>query len=137
VLPVVKLDTLQLGDREVWASCPAPGVLHSRARGHMDRRCARHLMRCFDLVAAERAPVEAFHDWREVSGYDSDAREEYTAWAQKHRSEVKLVHILLRSKMLAMAVAVARLKLDYMMPYTDPAPFEQSRLLAVRRQLRG
>lgn len=132
----VKLEAIQTERFEVWASCPAKGILHTRVSGHMDLPGVRHLMRCFDLVAAEHAPVEAFHDWRGVTSYEPAAREAYASWSMAHRPQVLRVNILLRSKLLAMAVSVARLKLDYLDPFTDEAAFEKARQAAVWRQLR-
>lgn len=133
----VKLDPLQTSRFEIWANCPARGILHTRVSGHMDLSSVRHLMRCFDQVASECSPVEAFHDWRGVTGYDSPAREAYAAWSLAHRPRVLRVNILLRSKLLAMAVSVARLKLDYLDPFTDEAAFEKVRQAAVWRQMRS
>lgn len=132
----VKLEPLRTDRFEVWANCPAKGILHTKVSGHINLDGVRHLMRCFDLVAAECSPAEAFHDWRDMTGYDAAAREAYTTWSAKHRSQVFRVNILLRSKIVAMAVSVARIKLDYLDPFTDDIAFEKVRQAAVWRQMR-
>ena len=118
----VKLDSHQGNRHEIWANSPARGILHTRVSGHLDLDAVRHLMRCFDLVAADLTPVEAFHDWRGIEGYDTAAREAYARWSMAHRSQVFRVNILLQSRLVAMAVSVARLKLDYLEPLPARSP---------------
>ncbi|MCX7808851.1 MAG: hypothetical protein N2515_09595, partial [Deltaproteobacteria bacterium] len=105
-------------------------------QGHADLALAKHLMEAFDRVAADWSPVESFHDWQGVQSYDSEARDAYIQWAQGHRPKVLRVHILTGSKLVAMAVAVAKLKLDYLEPYTDQKAFEERKFEAIWRRLR-
>lgn len=133
----VKLDAHQGSRHEIWANSPARGILCTRVSGHLGMDAVSHLMRCFDLVAADLTPVEAFHDWRRIEGYDTAAREAYARWSMAHRPQVLRVNILLQSRLVAMAVSVARLKLDYLEPFTSEAAFEQARQAAVWRQMKA
>lgn len=114
---------------------PAPGILASRVSGHLDLAGAKCLMAAFDQVAASHRPVEVFHDWRGVEGYDSDAREIYTRWSAAHRGDVVRVHILFRSKLVAMAVSVARIKLPYLEAYTNEKVFLDQKQAAIWKKL--
>lgn len=111
----------------VQLQCLAPGVLYSQVSGHATLEAIECLMRGFDLVASEQAPVVAFHDWYQVGSYDSAAREPYVRWAQSHRSKVEAVHLLTSSKVVAMVVSVANLRLGYLESYTLPDAFNARR----------
>lgn len=114
---------------------PAPGIYVSRVSGHMDIAGARYLIDGFERVAAVCRPVEAFHDWRGMEGYDVEARELLVRWSASHRADVMRVHILLRSKLVAMAVAVARIKLPYLEAYTDEKAFLDRKQEAIWKKL--
>lgn len=88
---------------------PAPGVLTSAVSGYIQMEAASGLMGAFDAVAAAQGPVDAFHDWSAVVGYDTQTRETYTAWSKAHRAQVKSVNILVGSRLVAMGISVANL----------------------------
>lgn len=138
--PVFPTEHVKTEEFELWIQYPARGVVQTRALGKLTVDSARHMMRAFDRVAADAKTVEAYHDWEGIEHYASDAREEYVRWASAHREQVGAVNILVRSKMMAMALAVANLKLGYLVPFSDRDAFERARssaLLKRRVEQRG
>jgi len=106
-------------------------MFYSRCSGRFDLEAVGHLMRGFERVAAEGGLVDTFHDWADVESYDAEVRVPYTDWAWAHRQQVASLHILVRSRLLAMGISVANMGLGGMITsYTDRAPFE-----TVRRRL--
>ena len=92
---------------------PARTVALHRVVGHADlpiaTLIAAHLE---EHMAMTKAPVTIFDDFDEVTGYDSDTRLRMTEWTRDNDSVVSGVHILFRSKLVAMGVSVANLALQ-------------------------
>lgn len=61
----------------------------------------------------ETGVVWGFHDWLDMTGYDSSSRIDLTAWVLKNRANSRL-SIGMRSKLVAMGVSVANLALGNM-----------------------
>ncbi|MCC6555610.1 MAG: hypothetical protein IT372_21825 [Polyangiaceae bacterium] len=91
---------------EIFIFNPAPGVLYTRMIGYADLACARHAMRGFDRIAMAPGLVDAFHDWEQVTGYRTEVRQEYTAWSKGHSDRLSSIHVLLKSRIVAMGVSV-------------------------------
>jgi hypothetical protein len=108
---------------------PKHAVLCSVVKGHATVRCLEVLMQSFEEVAAEAPGVrlEVFHDWQQVDSYASGSLEKYTEWSKRHRDQVKLIHVLVASRMVAMAISVARLVLPYLIGYSSRQEFEKAR----------
>ncbi|MCX7808849.1 MAG: hypothetical protein N2515_09585, partial [Deltaproteobacteria bacterium] len=100
------------------AYSPAPGILCTWVSGHADLQLVGYLIQQFERVANQLSPVETFHDWRGLRGYDQEAREAYSRWAEKNRKHFLKAHILVESPLVSMALSVARLKFDHLVPYT-------------------
>lgn len=114
---------------QMRAESPRPGVLCSVVSGYATMRCVESLMKAFEEVerAAPGERIEAFHDWEGVRGYAAGVLERYTEWSKQHRDRVLTVHVLVSSRMVAMAISVARLALPYLMGYSDRQAFEKVR----------
>lgn len=105
----------------------APNILVSRAEGYVDTELAEHIVASGNDVIARHGSLVAFHDWQQISGYDSKARTRLTKWGDAIRDEVKGVHILVGSKLVKMGVTVASLVLGNMLTaYDDRARFEKA-----------
>ncbi len=65
------------------------------------------------LIAQGRRP-HVFLDALAVEGYESAARETMVAWVKQHRDKLASLHVLFRSKLVAMGVAVANVALGGM-----------------------
>jgi hypothetical protein len=68
-----------------------------------------------------------FDDWQHVTGYDSAVRQQITDWAQADKTRILETHILVRSDLVAMGVAVANLALGgHIRAYTRRDEFEDA-----------
>lgn len=104
---------------------PAPGVFHTVIAGYIEPAEARRVVAAGDLVIAEAGMLVGFHDWEAMTGYQSESRALLTDWGVRIRPQVEKVHILVRSRIVAMGVSVASLALRGMLvSYTQRAAFE-------------
>jgi len=133
-------------EREIWRGptweiqifYPAPGVLYTRVSGHADIQCARLAMNAFDRLAASTSdPIEVFHDWERVTGYDSEVRTEYTRWSRPHLHRLGGLHVLIRSRLVAMAISVYRAAVGAVITaHYDLREFDKARAEAILRRRR-
>jgi hypothetical protein len=101
-------------------------VYATQARGYMTSDMARLIIERGELLYRTAGPVRSFHDWFDMSNYDSACRMELTAWVMRHRERSKL-HIGLRSRMVAMGVAVANLALGNLITiHNQPAALKSA-----------
>jgi hypothetical protein len=110
---------------------PATAVIHTRVGGHADLECVKEFWDYFEKVAATQSPIENFHDWADVEGYDPEVRQRYMQWSRTHRAEIHGAHILVRSRLVVMGVTVANLALGYLTAYNDRARFERALAKAI------
>lgn len=125
---------LSIDGCELWVEHPAPGILVTRATGSMSLAAAKPLMHGFDEAARLGLVVEAFHDWAGVTGYTPDVREAYVRWSIEGRHKPRVITILVRSKLVAMGLSVANLKLGCLRSYTDAVVFEDARERAIAKR---
>ena len=77
--------------------------------------------------------VHGFHNWFSMDNYDSVCRVELTSWVRRHRTETGL-HIGVRSRMVAMGVAVANLALGSLIHvHNEPAAMEEALSAVLQR----
>lgn len=86
-----------------------PDAIYTQALGHMDHGCAEAFMAFANRTFDRGRSTTLFHDWSEITGYDSDARATLTRWTIDRRSSIASVVILVKSKLLAMGIATANL----------------------------
>jgi len=117
---------------ELVMASPAYGVFYTRAAGHADLDCALHIMRAYDRFAAHTlGRIDVLHDWELLTGYESVVRQELVRWAQEHERPGH-VHILVKSRLVAMGVSVANVALGGKLKvYADRQKFEQARTQTV------
>jgi C4-dicarboxylate-specific signal transduction histidine kinase len=122
---------------ELFVYNPAPGVLFTRVSGHGERACAEHIVRAFDHVALTADKVEIFHDWELLNGYAAEVRVEMTAWTRGILHRLGSVHILVRSKIVAMGITIADVALGGVLTsHNDRRAFERVRAEATLRRRR-
>jgi hypothetical protein len=81
----------------------------------------------------ELGVVWGFHDWLDMTGYDSASRIDLTSWVLKNRAKSRLC-IGLRSKLVAMGVSVANLALGNMIEtFSSSAQLEAALAEALRK----
>lgn len=86
------------------------GALHIVVEGHGDRRFAPIATRRKDAIVS-RTEVRLFYDFWRMPTYDSELRTDWTSWLVRHRARVVEIHVVARSKLVAMGVSVANLAL--------------------------
>lgn len=82
----------------------------SYAHGHLNREMSNLLIELADRLYDGRRPVYGFHDWIEMTHYESACRIDLTNWVVSHRTH-SVVHIAVRSPVIAMGVTVANMVL--------------------------
>ncbi len=95
------------GQISVWQV--AHGVYASEVTGHLDLKMAQLIIEFAEPLYA-LGPVAGFHDWLQMTGYESRSRIALTQWVLSHREQSRLF-IGVRSKLVAMGVTVANLAL--------------------------
>jgi hypothetical protein len=93
--------------------------------GHLTIELAANLMSDTNRRLAHYSPIYIFNDWWEMKSYDTKARMELTAWAQRIRPRLLGVHLLVRSKLVAMGVSVANIALgSFLLAHAERPDFE-------------
>lgn len=116
--------TLETPKGEVRIRFPARGIMHSCVRGHMDVATAEFIRDTGNEFVLHCRRMEVFHQWDSLETYDSAARKVLTDWGLDIRGNVIKVHILFRSKLVAMGVSVATVVLGNMIEaHRDPQKF--------------
>jgi hypothetical protein len=87
---------------------------------HGDRVLAPLMTQRADTIVA-RGRVRIFFDFWDMPTYDSEMRIQWTNWLAKHRARLDEIHIVARSKLVAMGVSVANLALGGIIK-SYPAP---------------
>ncbi len=114
-----------------WWS-PARGVFCSQISGHFTMDAVALLVAGVDEVIADtEGQLRSFHDFRDVTSYDTDARIAYTERSKPVMQRVQVVEMLFSSALIAMAISVANIVLGGKLKGTaDRAAFEQRREIA-------
>ena len=81
---------------------PMPGVVTTRMTGHARAEHVEPIKRAVNQeIAAGRRP-HVFHDWSDMTGYDSEARVAMADWYAKVRDHVASVNVLAKNRLVAM-----------------------------------
>jgi hypothetical protein len=112
-------------------SSPRPGMVLQRFEGHACAPMADAIISRLDAEIVSHGTIVVFDDWAEATGYDSEVRLKLTEWTGKHETQVRETHVLLRSKLIAMGMAVANLALGgHLRTYTSRTAFDAARVRA-------
>lgn len=99
------------GTLRVWSIAPA--IFVTRTVGFVEESHA-DLFESYGLQCIQQnggRKIRAFHDWLDMTGYDSKCRTRLTAWSRRHLGDFEEVHMAVRSKIVAMGVQLANLAL--------------------------
>ena len=100
-----QVTTDSLGALEIWLA--APGVVVQRIRGYGSVKIAEAIADFNDrLISAGVQPL-IFDDWMELTGYSTGARVTLTAWAIQRRRRIRGIHVLVKSKLVSMGLAIS------------------------------
>lgn len=112
---------------------PAPWVLEFRVCGYFDIELADRMLELADKeLDRTLARFVAFHDWDEMTSYDTRARLRLTAWVLTNRERFDAIHILTNASLVSMGVSVANMALGRFM--TSYGPRERDRYDAALRE---
>jgi len=84
----------------------APGRMLVTGIGYNDGRCAPLITEEMTRSVSAEGNLIAFVDLSAETGQSSDAREWWAEWAKSHRAELECTHMLVRSRMIDMAISV-------------------------------
>ncbi|HVU02131.1 MAG TPA: hypothetical protein VHE30_10275 [Polyangiaceae bacterium] len=102
------------GTARMWTLSPA--VYVTQVEGHMDESHAALFERYGAAkIADSPGGLCVFHDWIEMTGYDSPCRKRMTEWSVARLGAYREVHIAVRSKLVAMGIQVANIALRGLM----------------------
>ncbi len=102
--------TTDRGTARLWALTPT--VYVTSVVGHMEVAHGDLFVRFAEKRIREaNGKVNVFHDWIEMTGYESRSRQRLTAWSLANLDAYSEVHLALRSKLVAMGVQVANIAL--------------------------
>ena len=119
-----QVDRFVSGKGECEISTPKPNIVLFKVRGHLDKLMGRRFLDVVDVVAKAHPHFQAFVEWSEMNGYDSEVRAMFTQWVASNRTRTT-VHILVGSKIVSMGVSVANLALGgSLIGYTSHAMFD-------------
>jgi hypothetical protein len=90
-------------------STEAPRVHLATFSGHCDTALGDAAMEEFTRLLPPRGEVLIFTDCEHMIGYDTEVRVRFTEWAKRYRDRIGLGQVLLKSKIVAMAVSVVAL----------------------------
>jgi hypothetical protein len=110
------------GELRLWY--PAPSVVATHVVGHFDVTLQTHFLTRANARIASGLKIVVFHNWEEMTGYESRVRQDFTSWAQANKDQIEAIHILVRAKIVSMGVAVASVSLGGLIQsYTDRIAF--------------
>ena len=114
----------------VWMRRP---LLITRATGTLTVAAAQTMDLATRRLVQPGGRYQSFHDWEDLTDYESDARRLLTDASARNRAHMDRTHILLRSRLLVAALDAARMFLKHIVPYSSRAVFEDE----LRKALRG
>lgn len=103
-----------------------PSVYVTEMQGLMTQPMSQLIIKQTEPLYAGGGKVLGFHNWFGMENYDSVCRVELTSWVLSHRAQSGL-HIGVRSRMVAMGVAVANLALGSLIYiHNEPRALEEA-----------
>jgi len=113
--------TLETGRGRLALWVVPPGFLVFQLVGHGEKSFIGPILSGFERALGHGALVQMFVDAELMSSYDTALRTEVTAAFLPKRQRIGSLHIVVRSKIVAMGVSVANLALGGLMTiYRDP-----------------
>jgi hypothetical protein len=131
---VPDIQTVKTQRMELQFRAPAPGVLWVRASGHASADFVTSVVTLRNAAVKAWGRVTLFDDLDGLTGYDPGVRAGLTEWVNQNKGAVTAVHILVRSRVVAMGVGVANMVLrGVISAHSDRAVFDRELEAAVRR----
>jgi hypothetical protein len=106
--PSAKYERAERGWLAYWQL--APNAYATCANGHLRREMSKLIMQHGERLYDGGRVVYGFHDWLEMTHYESACRIDLTNWVLAHR-KYTVLHIAVASPVIAMGVSVANMVL--------------------------
>ncbi|MCX7807995.1 MAG: hypothetical protein N2515_05260 [Deltaproteobacteria bacterium] len=135
ILPLLRFPPFEGKRGRASVEFPADGVVSIKASGHADLEMIQYIIHACEAAITRSNTIEIFHDLGDLQSQDPQARDSYLEWGERRRPHIFRSHVFVRSPMVAAALAIARLKLDYVVGYTDASSFEAAKREAIFRRL--
>jgi hypothetical protein len=115
-------------------SHPAPGVIVFTYDGYVTAAAVLLIERSVDRVLATGVRPDLFIDLARLTGYDSEYRKAVSAWGARLYRQFGEVRVFVRSKLVAVGIAVSNLTAGgKLRPTTDRGLFDRALADAVAR----
>jgi len=124
--PPSDAETIQSPFGTSWIWCPVAGVLVCVIKGVLSAQSASRIDEILRRRTSDGSKHEDFHDWEGMTDYDGQARITLTNTALALRHTNEKVHLLVRSKTVAMGVKVASAVLPNVVSHLDRSSFESA-----------
>jgi hypothetical protein len=111
----------------------SPHAYATEVRGFMTSEMSDLIIELAEPLYQPGRKLHGFHNWLDMTNYDSVCRVALTAWVLRHRAESAL-HIGVRSRMVAMGVSVANLALGSLINVYTTAEALEAAVQATLRQ---
>lgn len=112
---------------EVRAAVRAPGVVVLEVIGHSDHRTYPLMIAKVEEEIAAGREVSWFGDYERMTSFDPDVRAELAKFTKTHRKHFTVVGILLRSRLVALGVAVANVMVGgFIRVFTTRSAYERA-----------
>lgn len=135
--PPSDADVIRLPLSTCWIWRPAPGVIVVVFKGVLSAQAAARIDEILRRLTADGQKHEDFHDWEGMTDYDGEARVTLTNTALAIRVTSEHVHLLVRSRAVAMGVKVASAVLGNITSHLDRASFEKALEESIIRHRKG
>jgi len=110
----------------------APGRMLVTGIGYNDGRCAPLITEEMTRALRRDGKLIAFVNLSAQTGQASEAREWWAEWAKAHRGQLEHTHILVRNRMMDMAISVLGMLVGGgIKAHSEPASFEAAITAAV------
>jgi len=111
------------GTVQLWE--PTQRVIVTRVVGVLTLEGAQAIEMATRRVVAKAGGHIAFHDWDEMTDYDSEARSRLTNVALELTKRIEAMHMLTRSTVVRLGVKAASLVIPRLRMHDDRRSFEQ------------
>ncbi|WP_437895472.1 hypothetical protein [Sorangium sp. So ce124] len=102
-------------------------MLVIRCTGHGEAAFVAPLLSRFEALAASGDPADLFVDAERLTDFDREYRAGMVAWITQNRPRLRCVSVLVRSRMAAMGVSLARLRhKGLLVPFVNRDDFERA-----------
>ena len=99
-----------------------PAVVWITASGHLDSNMGKNVISTIDKHLRER-PRHLFFELEELNDYAPGVRQAFTKMIVEHRSRVRSLHVLARSRIVRMGASVVALTFPSLVVHGDRGKF--------------